>query len=214
MVTFSFEKIGRILCLGAHPDDIEIGCGGTILKLLQMKPDLEVAWVVFSAVDPRDGEARAGAQAFLEGARNPQVLIKGFTDGYFPTQAATIKEDFERLKAQVQPDLIFTHSRLDSHQDHRTLCELTWNTFRNHLILEYEIVKYDGDFGAPTTFVPLPEALCQRKVDLLMQHFKTQVKRHWFTPEVFMSVMRLRGLECVSATRYAEAFYCKKVVLG
>jgi LmbE family N-acetylglucosaminyl deacetylase len=212
MVQLSFEKIRSVLCLGAHSDDIEIGCGGTLLKLVQQHPDLQVAWVVFSASGQRAVEARRSARAFLQGVARKRVLVKQFRMSYFPFEGTKIKEFFERLKDVSQPDLVFTHYREDRHQDHRVLSDLAWNTFRNHFILEYEIPKYDGDLGIPNLFVPLEEDLCQRKVQSLCRFFQTQSNKHWFSPDVFLALMRLRGLECASASKYAEAFYCRKIV--
>ena len=216
MLSLLFEKKEplQVLCLGAHSDDIEIGCGGTILRLIEMFPDLEFHWVVFGARDFRATEARQSADAFLARARTKRIEILDFQDGYFPYIGAGIKDAFERLKREVSPDIIFTHYRQDLHQDHRLLSELTWNTYRNHLILEYEIPKYDGDFGSPNCFVPLQEAICTLKVDLILENFKTQEERHWFTADTFWSVMRLRGIECGSTSKYAEAFYCRKLIIG
>ncbi|MFN3980206.1 MAG: PIG-L deacetylase family protein [Caldilinea sp.] len=204
----------RILCLGAHSDDIEIGCGGTLLKLSQSYKNLHVRWIVFSADRDRRHEAEESAAAFLERVASRRVDILDFRDGYFPYDGAAIKDYFEQLKAELQPDLIFAHCRHDLHQDHRTLCNLTWNTYRNHLILEYEIAKYDGDLGAPNVFVDLDAALCERKVDYLLQFFGTQRSKHWFTRETFMALMRLRGVESKATGGYAEAFYGRKIELA
>ena len=211
MVEFSFEKIQRILCLGAHSDDIEIGCGGTLLNLAQQHPGLEVVWVVFSAADRRAAEARRSARSFLQGVARRRVLVKQFRMSYFPFEGARIKEFFEHLKDVTQPDLVFTHYRDDRHQDHRVVSDLAWNTFRNHLILEYEIPKYDGDLGIPNAFVPLSDEISQKKVRLLMQHFQTQSNKHWFSEDLFLALMRLRGMEC--GVHHAEAFHCRKIVL-
>lgn len=208
------EKKLNLLCLGAHSDDIEIGCGGTVLRLIEDYPDLEVTWVVFGAQGARAGEARQSAEALLNQARVKRIEIKDFRDGYFPYVGGGIKDTFEQLKKEISPDLIFTHHRQDLHQDHRLLSELTWNTFRDHLILEYEIPKYDGDFGSPNCFVPLKEEICAQKVGYILENFKTQEGRHWFTADTFWSVLRLRGIECGSASKYAEAFYCRKITIG
>ena len=202
----------RILCLGAHSDDIEIGCGGTLLRLLQEYPGARVQWVVFACTGPRSAEAQASANAFLQGAAESKIVVKDFRDGFLPYTGVQVKEFFETLKP-FDPDLIFTHYRHDLHQDHRLLCELTWNTFRNHLVLEYEIPKYDGDLGQPNLFVELDEPICRRKSEYLLQHFRTQRDRHWFTDETFRSLLRIRGIECRADTSYAEAFYCRKLVL-
>lgn len=202
----------RILCVGAHSDDIEIGCGGAILKLIETHPNLSFLWVVFGASQPqRAQEAEASAHAFLSEVQEKRIVIKGFRDSFFPYNGAAIKEEFEQLKA-FAPDLIFTHYRNDLHQDHRLLCELTWNTFRDHLILEYEIPKYDGDLGSPNLFFQVSEVLCQRKVSYILEHFETQKERHWFTEDTLLALMRLRGVESKSPSKYAEAFYCRKIV--
>jgi LmbE family N-acetylglucosaminyl deacetylase len=200
-----------ILCLGAHSDDIEIGCGGLILQLTAARP-VDVDWVVFSAPGPRAEEAKRSAKLFLRGARRQRILLKQFRDGFFPYDAA-IKEAFEELKAGPAPDLVLTHYRHDRHQDHRVVSDLTWNTFRDHLVLEYEIPKYDGDIGSPNFFVPLDRRTCQRKARHLQQVFGTQRQKHWFEDETFLGLMRLRGMECRARGGYAEAFYARKLVL-
>ena len=203
----------KILCLGAHADDIEIGCGGTIRKLMERYKRCEIFWVVFSAEGPRRREAMKSARRILEGAAKKKVVVKNFRGSFFPFEGRRIKESFEQLKKQFQPDVIFTHCRGDLHQDHRTVCEFTWNTFRSHLIFEYEIPKYDGDLGAPNLFSPLDRAACERKVEHLLKAFPSQRVRPWFEKETFFSLMRLRGVECNSPSGYAEAFYCRKSVL-
>jgi LmbE family N-acetylglucosaminyl deacetylase len=203
----------RLLCLGAHSDDIEIGCGGTILRLLAEHEDVEVDWVVLGSSGPRDAEALASAETFLAGAGKRTIRIQHFKDSFFPYHGEQIKGFFEELKGQTSPDLVFTHYRHDLHQDHRLVSELTWNTYRNHLILEYEIVKYDGDLGTPNLFVPLDEATCQKKIDTIMDSFPTQRGQDWFTPDAFRALLRLRGVECKAPGRYAEAFHCRKGVL-
>lgn len=201
----------HVLLLGAHSDDIEIGCGGTVLRLIQEFPELDITWVVFSALGERGEEARKSAQEFLKDVRQKQVRVHDFKDGYFPYRGEHLKDIFEGLKQELAPDLIFTHYRHDLHQDHRTLCELTWNTWRDHFILEYEIPKYDGDIGIPNFFVHLDRELCDQKTDLLVRFFQTQANKHWFTPETFQAILRLRGVESKSQGGYAEAFYCRKV---
>jgi LmbE family N-acetylglucosaminyl deacetylase len=203
-----------ILCLGAHCDDIEIGCGGTILKFLESHPGALVHWVVFSSDEQRAAEARDSAAQFLTAAAWKRVIIKDFRNSFFPSVSGEIKEYFEELKNTVTPDLIFTHYRHDLHQDHALISQLTWNTFRDHLILEYEIPKYDGDFGAPNIFSPLEESICAKKIDLIVKSFLSQQNKPWFDPETFRAVARLRGVEANAPSRYAEAFYCRKVVLG
>lgn len=203
----------RILCLGAHSDDIEIGCGGTILKLLRDHPGSHVVWVVLSARGRRKQEAISSARTFLARAGSAKIEGKSFKESFFPYSGEAIKEYFETLKQAIDPDLILTHYRHDLHQDHRLVCELTWNTFRRHQILEYEIPKYDGDLGRPNFYVPLTDALCKAKVTLLMEGFSTQRSRQWFTEDTFYSLLRLRGIESNIQGRYAEAFYGKKIVL-
>lgn len=203
----------RVLCLGAHSDDLEIGCGGTILKLTDGEAPLDVTWIVFSANEQRRREATESANVFLGRAAKRDVLVERFRDGFFPYIGGEIKEYFEALKKRVSPDLIFTHYRHDLHQDHRVISELTWNTFRNHLILEYEIPKYDGDMGSPNAFVELDEPISRRKIDTILASFQTQENRHWFSEDLFLSILRLRGMECAAPSGYAEAFYCRKMVL-
>jgi LmbE family N-acetylglucosaminyl deacetylase len=203
----------RIMCLGAHADDIEIGCGGTVLRLLAEHPDASVRWIVFSGDGVRRSEAEDAAGRFLNGCRDRAVEVHGFRDGYFPDQQAAIKDVFERLKREHQPALILTHFREDAHQDHRVVCELTWNTFRDHLIWEYEVPKYEGDQGNPNLFVPLPEDIARRKTSAIVEGFPSQLKRPWFTAETFMALMRLRAIGCRAPEGFAEAFYCRKVVL-
>jgi LmbE family N-acetylglucosaminyl deacetylase len=204
----------RLLCLGAHCDDIEIGCGGTILKLAAGGREMEVHWLVFSSDEQRKREALKSAEGFLCGIVTKKVTIHGLRDGFFPYVGAELKERFEELKSDLSPDLILTHYRHDLHQDHRLVSELTWNTFRNHLILEYEIPKYDGDFGSPNFFVPLDESISRRKIDIILAAFQSQSDKHWFSRDLFSAVLRLRGMEANACTGYAEGFYCRKAVLA
>jgi LmbE family N-acetylglucosaminyl deacetylase len=203
----------RVLCLGAHSDDIEIGCGGTVLALIAQVPCVEVAWVVLSGTGPRAEEARRSAALFLHGALKANVAVRDFRDGFFPYEGGRLKEYFEELKGAPGPDVIFTHHRADRHQDHRLVSDLTWNTFRDHLILEYEIPKYDGDLGRPNCYVPLDDAHCRTKVRHLLDAFPSQRDRRWFTEETFRALLRLRGVECASPTGYAEAFHAHKWTL-
>jgi LmbE family N-acetylglucosaminyl deacetylase len=212
-LNFSNDSSPTILCLGAHSDDIEIGCGGTILKLINAYPAANMTWIVFSAKDTRIKEAKASAISFLVGAQERRIIVKDFRDGFFPYIGADIKQFFEGLKREVEPDLIFTHYRDDRHQDHRVISDLTWNTFRDHLILEYEIPKYDGDFGTPNFFTHLDKETSERKVEKLLTHFQTQANKHWFTAETFFAVLRLRGIESRAPESYAEAFYYRKIIL-
>jgi LmbE family N-acetylglucosaminyl deacetylase len=211
-----FDRIhatGKILCLGAHADDIEIGCGGTILRWLEEHPNLEFYWVVLSASRERKKEAIRGAGLFLQGARKKTVLVEKFRDGFFPYSGTEIKEYFEDLKKQFSPDIVLTHYRDDRHQDHRLVSDLAWNTFRQDLILEYEIPKYDGDLGQPNLFLPLSEEVCRKKVQYLLDVYETQIQKHWFTEDTFRALLRLRGIESGAAGKFAEAFYCRKLVL-
>ena len=214
-VTFGREgaPLQRVLAIGAHPDDIEIGCGGTLLALVAGRPALSVYWLVLSGKGERAAEAEAGAAAFLGPEVDREVVVLGFRDGFFPWSGAAIKEVFEELKPTFSPDLIFAPRLSDAHQDHRLVAELTWNTFRDHLILEYEIPKYEGDLGAPNLFVPLDDATATRKAELLLKCFPSQQQRRWFTPDTFWSLLRLRGLEANSPTKYAEGFQVRKLVL-
>jgi LmbE family N-acetylglucosaminyl deacetylase len=202
-----------ILCLGAHCDDIEIGCGGTLLRLLGERPGSRVTWVALASTPEREREGRASAEAFLAGAAAREIVIKSFRDGYFPWQGTEIKDFFEATKPGVRPDVILTHHRHDRHQDHRLIADLTWNTWRNHLILEYEIPKYEGDLGTPNLFVPLAEETAKRKIALILGHFPSQGSRRWFRAENFEAVLRLRGLECNAPDGLAEAFHVSKLVI-
>ncbi len=203
----------RVLCLGAHSDDIEIGCSGTVIKMIKEGLAGEFYWVVFSGSGAREQEARKSAETLLQGARSNTIVVKDFRDGFFPYVAMQIKECFEELKAECTPDVIFTHYRNDLHQDHRTISELTWNTFRDHLILEYEIPKYDGDFGSPNVYSPLSEAQCARKVRHILDTFQSQSSNTWFDEETFRAVLRLRGVESNAPAKLAEGFYCRKLAL-
>ena len=204
----------RVLAIGSHSDDIEIGCGGTLLTLTRSNPECEVDWVVLAAAGERGGEARASAEEFLAAASVARVEVHSFRDGFLPYDGAEVKELFEDLKSRVDPQLVLTHTRHDLHQDHRLACELTWNTFRDHLILEYEIPKVDGDLGTPNVFVPLTESVVEEKLTLLERHFPSQSGKHWFDRETFSGLMRLRGMEAVAPERFAEAFTGRKVLFA
>lgn len=212
MLELQIPALRSILCLGAHCDDIEIGAGATLLKLVAEHPSLHVYWMIFSATGQRAAEARASARDFLAGAASVDVQIDAFTDGFFPHEGEAIKRRFEELKNLATPDLVLTHHRDDRHQDHRIISELTWNTFRNHLVLEYEIPKYDGDLAHPNCFVPIEDEHRAAKVDALLRHYGSQRAKEWFTAETFNALMRLRGVECRSRTGYAEAFHARKIV--
>jgi LmbE family N-acetylglucosaminyl deacetylase len=208
------EPLRRVLAIGCHADDIEIGCGGTLLTLGRANPDLEVDWLVLSAGGERGTEARTSAEAFLPAIADLRIELYEFRDGFLPYVGAEVKDVFEQLKDRVDPQLVFTHAGYDFHQDHRLAWELTWNTFRNHLILEYEIPKVDGDLGRPNVFVPLTAAVVDEKLALVEQHFTSQSGKHWFDRETFLGLMRLRGMEAVAPERFAEAFTCRKAVLA
>lgn len=213
LALFNSESgIRNILCLGAHCDDIEIGCGGTILRMLQENRRLNFYWVVFSANPQRKREALAASGLFLRSTARSTVVVRNFKDTCFPYEGKAIKKFFESLKKQFEPDLIFTHYRHDLHQDHRVISDLTWNAFRNHLILEYEIPKYDGDLGAPNFFVNLDEAICEKKIRIVLTSFRSQSKKHWFANDTFRAIMRIRGVESNSDGKYAEGFYCRKAL--
>lgn len=211
MLNFDLKDAKKLLFLGAHADDIEIGCGGTILSLAKSHPGLDVLWVVLSAEGQRRKEARNSAEQFLKGVERSKVVVKSFRTSYFPSQAEAIKKYYEGLKS-FQPDVVFTHYRGDRHQDHRVLSDLAWNTFRDHLILEYEIPKYDGDLGIPNFFIPLETMISRRKAKSICRAFPSQTGKHWFSENTFLALMRLRGMEC--ASEYAEAFYCRKITCG
>ena len=203
-----------LLCLGAHSDDIEIGAGGTILNWIETGVALDVHWVVFSASEPRAAEAANSANGFLRGAKHVRVSLYEFRDGYFPYQGIELKDCFEKLKREMQPDVVLTHRRDDAHQDHREVARLTWNSFRDHVILEYEIPKWDGDLGRPNIYQPFSQATLERKIELLQEHFATQRSKDWFDPETFRALARLRGMESRAPERVAEAFVLSKGILS
>ena len=218
MMTLAFDlprnRQANILLLGAHSDDIEIGCGATLVRLAAEQSAAQVHWVVFSAEGPRENEAISSAEEFLAGFADHRVVTHQFRDAYFPQQISEIKDVFELLKEQVSPDLVFTHHGMDRHQDHRVISELTWNTFRDHMILEYEVPKYDGGLGDPNVFVPVTREQCDRKTSALLRHFQTQRNKHWFSSDLFAGLMRVRGLEGNSPSGLAEAFHCRKATLA
>jgi LmbE family N-acetylglucosaminyl deacetylase len=213
MLRLAFDQVKRLLCVGAHSDDLEIGCGGTVRRILRASPDVEVWWHVLSAAGDRRAEAEASATEILQGARTFHLEICDSRESYFPEQWGAIKDVFENVIRRSEPDLVLTHWRDDRHQDHQVLSDLAWNTFRNQTILEFEIPKYDGDVGNPNVYVALDEDLCIEKVNGIMKHFGSQAGRHWFTEDLFFALMRLRGMECGPGARYAEAFYGRKLVV-
>jgi LmbE family N-acetylglucosaminyl deacetylase len=212
MISCTFANVRRVLCIGAHSDDIEIGCGGTVLELVKNRPAIEFYWLVLCSSPSRAKEARDSAKAYLAKTKRPRIDVRNFRDGFLPHSGPVVKECFEELKKVFVPDLIFTHCRHDLHQDHRLSCELTWNTFRDHQILEYEIPKYDADLRSPNLFVPLSEAVVRKKAQWLLRFFGTQRNKQWFSADLFVGLSRLRGIEAASPTRYAEAFYSRKLV--
>jgi LmbE family N-acetylglucosaminyl deacetylase len=214
MISCNLNGAKRVLCIGAHSDDIEIGCGGTILRMLENAKNVEFHWLVLCSNAARAKEAISSANAFLKSARKKTIVVKDFRDGFLPYIGTPVKECFEEIKRGFAPDVIFTHYRHDLHQDHRMACELSWNTFRNHLILEYEIPKYDADLRSPNCFVPLTDSIAKKKVKWLMRFFGTQRSKQWFSEDLFFGLMRLRGIEVASTIRYAEAFHCRKLLLG
>jgi LmbE family N-acetylglucosaminyl deacetylase len=204
----------RLLCLGAHPDDIEIGCGGTVRRLIDEMPELSIRWVIFTGTADRADEARDSAAEILALVPDSAVSVHDFRDGFLPSQSARVKETFEHLKRDFDPILVLTHALGDAHQDHRLIAEISHQTFRDHLILEYEIPKHDGDLGNPNFFVPLSEAQARRKAASLPRHFRSQRRRAWFAEDVFLAMMRLRGAFSHAPDGYAEGFYCRKAILG
>src|ERR1700733_6081442 len=202
-----------VLCLSAHSDDIEIGAGGTLLSLQERGVRLDVHWCVLSGVGERESEARTSASDFLSAAERSQIEIMSFRDSFFPEQGDVIKSWFAALRERVDPDLILTHRRGDAHQDHRHVCRLTWNTFRDHAILEYEIPKWDGDAGRPNIYLPASKAVMERKTKLLQHQFGSQRSKDWFDREIFMGLARLRGMECRAPEGFAEAFHARKLTL-
>ncbi|MCK4564630.1 MAG: PIG-L family deacetylase [Verrucomicrobia bacterium] len=208
------ERPLRVLCLGAHSDDIEMGCGASLLQFVASGRPLDVRWVVFSGKHSRAQEAGKSARFWLDAIQSKTIDLRDYRDGFFPDEWSAIKETFEDIKATFEPDIVFTHFRDDLHQDHRIINQLTWNTFRNHFILEYEIPKYDGDMGSPNFFIPLPETAAKAKVSALMEYFGSQANKHWFCEELFLGLMRIRGMESCSPSGYAEGFYARKTCMG
>lgn len=208
------RRATRILCIGAHCDDIEIGCGGTLLKLLAGRGAWDVSWAVFSASGERERELRASARRFLRRAARLRVLTYAFRESYFPAQYAAIKDGIEALKDLPAPDIIFTHQRIDRHQDHRLLGELTWNAFRDHLVLEYEVPKYEGGLPTPNAYVCLSAAQAAAKTRTLLKCYPSQRKRRWFNAQTFNAQMRLRGVEAAATSGWAEGFQMHKFTLA
>ena len=213
MIPLAFAgELREALFLGAHCDDIEIGCGGALASLAAARPDVRLRIVVFSGSDTREVETRAALARLLTKNVDVAIDVCDFRDGFFPSEWPRLKERFEALKTQCRPDIVFTHYEHDRHQDHRAVCELTWNTFRNHVVLEYEIPKFDGDRGRPSVFWPLERAIVDRKLAALLESFPSQAGKGWFTEDLFVGLMRVRGMECNSASGFAEAFYARKIL--
>lgn len=217
MIALTFDKLSEkglnILALGAHCDDIEIGCGGTLLKLIEQYPIQHLTWVVFASNPIRKQEALTSAQQFLVGVESREIQVLDYRDAFLSFSALEIKEHFESIKVAFNPDVVFTHYRDDRHQDHRLISDLTWNTFRDHFILEYEIPKYDGDLGIPQCFCHLSTEQVEKKIDILLHAFESQKSKHWFDRETFQALLRIRGLESAAASKYAEAFHSRKWLL-
>ena len=209
----NFAQRPVILCLGAHCDDIEIGCGATLVRWAREYPGARFVWVVFASDEARSAETRAASARLLGPQADVDLRFHGFRDTYMPAQAERVKDAFNELKANVQPDVVLTHHLNDRHQDHRLVAELTWNTFRRHLVLEYEIPKYEGDLGQPNLFVPVAAEDLQRKVDALIECYVSQRGRDWFTADTFRALARLRGIECTAPAGFAEAFHGRKLSL-
>jgi len=214
MIPFALplDRAPRILCLGAHSDDIEIGCAGTLLQWARQRPEIEVMWVVLSAAGERAAEARRSAKALLP-KQQPQLVIAEFPDGHLPSEFPRAKAFLAGLRERFVPDVVFSHRLEDRHQDHRLIAELAWQLWRDQLILEYEIPKWEGDLGLPNLYVPLDKALAERKLRHLIKHFGTQRSKGWFNEEVFRSLMTIRGIECRAESGLAEAFHLRKAVL-
>lgn len=205
----------RVLCIGAHSDDIEIGCGGTLLEWMDMRCTLHVTWVVLSAVGARAVEARRSATNLLARAKRVNIVIHGLDDGRFPAYYSEVKNALESVRSHwPDPDVILTHRLEDRHQDHRTVAEVAWQTWRDHLVFEFEIPKYEGDLGQPNVYVPISARNGRRKVEHLMRHFGTQRSKSWFSPETFEGLMHLRAIECRSTSGFAEAFHLRKATLS
>lgn len=208
---FENNKKLKILCLGAHSDDIEIGCGGSVLRLIKEMPEAQFRWIVFSGNELRNRETLKSASSFLKKIELKKIEIHNYQESYFPFIGSKIKDSFEKLKKTFMPDLIFTHYSKDFHQDHKLISNLTWNTFRNNVILEYEIPKYDGDLGRPNFYINLDESIVNKKINLIYDTFQTQNEKKWFSKDTFRSIMRIRGVESNSPSKYAEAFHCRKL---
>lgn len=210
---FRFPENAELLCIGAHCDDIEIGCSGSILRLMELYPDIHITWLILTGNADRQAEAKESARRLIGEEKNFELILHDFRDGYLPYNGSLVKDAFEAVKGRLEPHLIMCHWSKDRHQDHRFVSELTWSTFRNSLILEYEIPKYDGDMGRPNVFVPLSDEILEEKISNLMESYRSQVNKSWFDEETFRSLLRLRGIESGASSRYAEGFHCRKINL-
>ena len=208
-----FDGITALLCLGAHPDDIEIGCGATLFRLLAEQPGMHVTWVVLSGDAVRAAEARRSAESWCEAAAGVDIVLEEFPDSFFPSVWRELKDSLHRLGERIDPDLVLTHRRDDLHQDHRLVGELTWNVFRDHLILEYEIPKYEGDLGRPNLFTVLDEATCRKKIESIRRHFISQRAKPYLSEEMLWATLRLRGLEAAAPSGLAEGLYSRKLTI-
>ncbi|HUG70550.1 MAG TPA: PIG-L deacetylase family protein [Pirellulaceae bacterium] len=208
------QDVRSILCLGAHPDDIEIGCGATVAQVARACPQAQFTYVLLSGSPERAREAEVAIRRLLPSTSQPRVILKSFRDSFFPYQGGEIKEFFHGLALEVAPDLIFTHRREDLHQDHRLLAELTYNAFRAQLVFEYEIPKYDGDLTTPNVYVPLSRQQAEMKIETIMESFGSQHDKRWFTQDTFWATLRIRGIECHSESGLAEGLYCRKAQIA
>jgi len=202
----------RLVCIGAHPDDIEIGAGGTVLRLAAENRLLSVRWAVMSGTEPRANEARAAADRFLANVEDRRVSVDGFRDGRFPGAWEAVKDRLEAIAGEGPADLILVHRRDDWHQDHRLLGELAWTVFRDHLLLEYEVPKWDGDLATPNVYFEVPAWAIERKAQLIVESFPSQARHDWFAPETFTSLARIRGIEAHAVDHFAEGFHGRKLV--
>ena len=200
-----------LLAIGAHPDDIEIGAGGTLLSLAESNPGLQARYVVLTGTERRQQEARAAAHAFLPTA-DLTVELNGLPEGRLPGVWHEVKEALELVARSCSPDVVIAPSRGDAHQDHRTIAEIVPTVFRDQLCLAYEITKWDGDLGRPSVYFPLSGETAMRKVELLHKHFPSQQNRDWWDDQVFLGLARLRGMECRAP--YAEGFFCTKSIIS
>jgi LmbE family N-acetylglucosaminyl deacetylase len=210
MLALDLRGVRAVVALAAHPDDLEIAAGGLLLTLAAAAPGVRVHYVLFTGSPDRQQEARAAGPAFLPGAQL-SMATHDLPDGRLPAYWGGAKEIAEEAARELPAELVLAPARDDAHQDHRTVAELATTAFRDALVLHYEIPKWDGDVGRPNLYLPLAEPTARRKVELLHTCFPSQKDRDWWDDEVFLSLARLRGMEC--RARYAEAFVCHKAAL-